>query len=90
MRPLNFFRITVVVALLLWASAAFAAEIRLANGKPVPGTLKEATADGLRMDTPRGEKMLPWATLSLGTRYRHEPGFPERLEKLLAERQKGL
>jgi hypothetical protein len=39
-----------------------------------------AEAGGLRVRTPQGaETLIPWPALSPGTRYRHEPGFPDRL-----------
>lgn len=49
------------------------------NGLPA-GEPISAEAGGLRVRTPQGaETLIPWPELSPGTRYRHEPGFPERL-----------
>lgn len=53
-------------------------EARRANGRPVPGTVIQASEKGLQVSTPRGERVLSWKQLSAGTRYRHEPGFRER------------
>jgi hypothetical protein len=52
---------------------------RWVNGLPA-GEAIAAEAGGLRVRTPQGaETLIPWPALSPGTRYRHEPGFPDRL-----------
>jgi hypothetical protein len=49
------------------------------NGMPA-GDPIAAEAGGLKVRTPKGvETLIPWSSLSPGTRYRHEPGFPDRL-----------
>ena len=45
---------------------------RLANGIPIEGTVQEATAAGLVVETAKGPKVYPWKYLSAGTRYRYE------------------
>ena len=45
---------------------------RSANGIPVDGTVQEATAAGLVVETYKGTKVYPWKHLSAGTRYRYE------------------
>ena len=45
---------------------------RLANGIPVEGTVQEATAAGLAVETVKGTKVYPWKYLSAGTRYRYK------------------
>lgn len=47
---------------------------RLANGAPIEGALLEATADGLKMQSPKGERTYHWKYLSAGTRFRYEKG----------------
>jgi hypothetical protein len=58
---------------------------RWANGRPIRGKVVEATAEGLTLETPKGQRTFEWSRLSTGTRYRYEPGFkekfPERLKK---------
>lgn len=53
-----------------------APEIRLANGTLVEGTFKAATPDGLKIETAKGVKTLPWKYLSTGTRFRYEREIP--------------
>jgi hypothetical protein len=60
-----------------------AQEPRLANGKPVKGEVKEATDEGLKVLLPEGEKVLPWKTLSIGTRYRYQPLFRANFDAVI-------
>lgn len=76
--------IATIGAALGWQAAARGQAPRLANGAPVPGEMRQATAEGIEFAAPRGPVMVPWSQLSLGTRYRHQPGFREALPKILA------
>lgn len=62
---------------------AAASPPRLANGTVVEGTVSEATSEGLLVQTPKGDKTIPWKYLSTGTRYRYERPM---LEKIAAEK----
>lgn len=60
-------------------AAAGAQEIRYANGAPVRGTLKAVTAEGVEMDMGGSSRSYPWAALSAGTRFRHDPHYRANL-----------
>ena len=79
-------RMTWAAATMLVAAAPVgrAQALRLANGAPLSGEPVKATPEGLEIRTPRGEQTLPWETLSMGTRYRHQPGFRENISRILA------
>ncbi len=49
------------------------AAVRLANGALFQGEAEEPTPEGLKVRTPTGTRVIPWKTLSPGTRYRYEP-----------------
>ena len=65
------------------ATTLLAEDVRLANGKKVPGTVVQVTDEGLEIQTSRGNQKLAWATLSAGTRYRHQPVYRENFESIL-------
>lgn len=68
----------VLLCLLASASAAWAQDVRWANGAVIKGEVVNATPAGLEMKTAAGLRTLAWETLSIGTRYRHQPGFRAR------------
>lgn len=76
-----------VAALVLWMAGAWtgrAAEARLANGRPIPGEIVQATEEGLRIESAKGKtRTYPWRVLSAATRYRHESGYREKFNRIL-------
>lgn len=80
----NRLRVTIVKGTTPPSSAGFApastpGTARWANGLSA-GDPIAAEAGGLKVRSPQGlETLIPWPALSPGTRYRHEPGFPDRL-----------
>jgi hypothetical protein len=59
---------------------------RWVNGQPA-GELDSVEAEGLRIRTAPGASTLaPWSRLSLATRFRYQPGFPDQLSGLLKGR----
>lgn len=77
------FRALLVV---LWALVASARGqvVRLANGTPIQGTIKQIKAEGIEMETPAGVRLFTWETLSWGTRYRYQESFRSALSNILA------
>ena len=56
---------------------------RLTNGRKIQGTVVTAEEKGLAIQTARGKKVYPWRALSVGTRYRYEPGFSDKFDALM-------
>jgi hypothetical protein len=78
----------VLVLSLSWAVAEDAAVIpRLANGRKISGSVVNAQEKGLAIKTSRGQKVYPWHALSMGTRYRYEPGFSDLFDALMQSRK---
>ena len=86
MRRIYRMGILCVVFGLVCAASGRAEQPRRANGRPIPGTIKEVTDEGLVMETPKGVKTFPWRVLSAGTRYRHQPSFRANFDAI----RKGL
>lgn len=75
--------ITLGILLSAAARAACGQELRMANGMVIAGTAREATADGLVIETIKGPKTYEWATLAPSTRYRYEPKFRANYDSVL-------
>ncbi len=54
------------------AGVTNAQSARLANGIAIEGTIKQATDQGLIIETSKGTITYPWKYLSAGTRYRYQ------------------
>lgn len=50
-------------------------EIRAANGQVIKGQAIRSTDEGLEVQTQTGPRTYSWETLSVSTRYRHDPVF---------------
>ena len=70
-----------LVLVIAWPGNA--QEIRMANGVVLKGTVKQATGEGLMLQTPVGLKTYTWETLSAGTRFRYQPVYRENIGFIL-------
>lgn len=70
--------------LALGAAVSLGQEIRMANGAPIAGAVKEIRPEGLVVETPKGVRTYEWATLSPATRYRYEGKFRANYEAVLS------
>lgn len=81
----RFVHIFAALSLLAIAGVAtvYSEDIRLANGVIVKGDVVGSSPDGLQIQTPAGTKVYSWETLSMATRYRHQPVFRANLDPVL-------
>lgn len=81
MRPVLY---TVILsALLISGAPGWAQDVRLANGVIIKGSATKATDGGLEVQTPAGLRTYTWESLSVGTRYRHQPVFRANFDTVL-------
>jgi hypothetical protein len=72
-----------LILVLALTATATADEVRLANGKVIPGTVKQVTGQGIEVENPKGSKLFPWSNLSAGTRHRHQPEYRDNFDAVL-------
>jgi len=74
-----------IVAAILFAAGGYAQaqDIRLANGVAVKGSVLKVDDSGIEVQTQVGPRTYTWDTLSVATRYRHQPKFRANYEAVL-------